>query len=113
MSSAEDRSRAAFLSIGAQAKQSNLDRVAQLQDAVVRALDGHLDEAGRLAARRLAHTIAGSAGTFGFGQATGPAHHLEDLFAATPARPAELADACRWLDEIRAALASDPADDDY
>ncbi|MCW2805607.1 MAG: hypothetical protein QOF52_2264 [Propionibacteriaceae bacterium] len=107
-----------FRTIGASAVQSNLERIARLEEAVTAADEGRLDQPGRDRAGQLAHTIAGSAGTFGFSAATGPAHQLEDLFrmdrrGVDELGSAELGTARQLLAELRAVLAAAPEEDDF
>jgi diguanylate cyclase (GGDEF)-like protein len=57
-------------------------------DAAINHLEtGALAEPERRAAERAAHQLAGAAGTFGFPEATGPAHQLEAAFTHDPLHP--------------------------
>ncbi len=70
--------------IWAEHRETTLARVASLEEAL-RALSlGRLDDATRLAARREAHTLAGSVALFGFALAARLASELEDALAVTP-----------------------------
>jgi hypothetical protein len=63
------------------ARATNLGRAAQLDSALERAADGRLDEAGRAQALAVAHQLIGSAGTFGFAEASRRALELKEFFA--------------------------------
>ena len=52
------------------ARVTNLARVEAIADALDRLRGGVLAEEVRLTARRAAHSLVGSAGTFGFGEAS-------------------------------------------
>jgi chemotaxis protein histidine kinase CheA len=64
------------------ARASNLKRVEVIADALNAMRGGSLDEQGRLGARGAAHTVAGSAGTFGFAEASELGRALEALLDA-------------------------------
>ena len=64
------------------ARTTNLARAEQLDAALERASDGRLDEAGRAQAVAVAHQLIGSAGTFGFADASRRALELKEFFAA-------------------------------
>lgn len=64
------------------ARASNLKRVEVIADALSAMREGALDEEGRLGARGAAHTVAGSAGTFGFAEASELGRALEVLLDA-------------------------------
>lgn len=61
------------------ARVTNLARLEVIGDALDRLRDGVLDEEQRLTARRAAHSLVGSAGTFGFGEASRLGRSLEAL----------------------------------
>jgi chemotaxis protein histidine kinase CheA len=61
------------------ARVTNVARLEVLTDALDRLRDGVLDEEQRLTARRAAHSLVGSAGTFGFGEASHLGRSLEAL----------------------------------
>lgn len=105
------RARDAFAVIGRQARDSNLHRVDQLEEIASHATTAPLSEAERLAARQLTHTLLGSAGTFGFVDATEPARRLETLFAEE-FEPHEAEAITALLARIRVALLAGPTDDD-
>jgi HPt (histidine-containing phosphotransfer) domain-containing protein len=96
-----------FRTIGAQALQSNLRRLERLEDALEAAATGSLDEEERASASRAAHTLAGSAGTFGFLRATPAARRLEALFLAGDLTDRDVLAARGWVSEIRAVLTED------
>ncbi|HYM58896.1 MAG TPA: response regulator [Solirubrobacteraceae bacterium] len=60
--------------------------VARIEDAVSDLMAGALDDAGRDAARRAAHQLAGTVGTFGFTDASEHARVLEQALEHAPAR---------------------------
>lgn len=70
------------------ARVTNLARLELLTDALDRLRDGALDEEQRLTARLAAHSLVGSAGTFGFGEASHLGRSLEALLdeASEPER---------------------------
>ena len=66
-------------------------RVDVLDEAAVALLAGRLDEAGRRAAEREAHKLAGSVGTFGFAEASRMGREAELMLEGTrPLGPAEV-----------------------
>jgi diguanylate cyclase (GGDEF)-like protein len=67
-----------------QYRPSILERIGLIERAVTALLAGELDEELRAGARRAAHTLAGSVGTFGFARASRAASELE-LMLADPA----------------------------
>lgn len=86
----------------------NLERVEVVAQALEWLRDGTLDADAREEARRAAHSVAGSAGTFGFARATVLARSVESLFVGEePADPQAAANAgLSQLEELRAALSS-------
>jgi diguanylate cyclase (GGDEF)-like protein len=88
---------------------SVLARVDALEEALAAGLSGTLSDEQRDAARREAHTLAGSAGTFGFPAATRLARELEHALEA-PAPPAlgELPRLCEVVVALRRELERDP-----
>jgi HPt (histidine-containing phosphotransfer) domain-containing protein len=105
-----ERVRAAVRSIADHARTMNLGRAARLGDLLKRAESGRLPEGQRQAAVDLAHQLVGSAGTFGFPEASSLASELEQFFA-----DATFDDRDRWvrarsqLDQMQVALAAEPA----
>lgn len=77
-----DRVLPAMRGLRARARATNLARADQLQSALDRAADGELDEAGRAQAVSVAHQLIGSAGTFGFSDASRRGAELKDFFSA-------------------------------
>jgi HPt (histidine-containing phosphotransfer) domain-containing protein len=61
------------------ARVTNLARVEAIAEALHRLGDGALAEDDRLTASRAAHSLVGSAGTFGFGEASRLGRTLEAL----------------------------------
>ncbi len=77
-----DRVLPAMRDLRSRARVTNLARARQLDTALERAADAALDEAGRAQAVAVAHQLIGSAGTFGFSEASRRAAELKDFFAA-------------------------------
>ena len=77
------------------ARATNLARVELIADALHHLGNGVLAEDARLTARRAAHSVAGSAGTFGFAEASLLGHTLEALLD-------EKADGAQGSDAARA-----------
>jgi HPt (histidine-containing phosphotransfer) domain-containing protein len=97
-------------SIGDHARLVNRERAALLDDALLAAGRGGLDEDGRAAAAQLAHQLVGSAGTFGFPGASQLAGELERFFDDGEFTDRHrLADARRLLAALHRELAADPA----
>lgn len=69
----------AMASFRERARITNLARVEVIAEALDRLGDGALAEDAQLTARRAAHSVAGSAGTFGFAEASRLGHTLEAL----------------------------------
>jgi chemotaxis protein histidine kinase CheA len=67
-----------------QARPSILDRVDAIDDAIAAVMAGALGDEQRDHARREAHKLAGSLGTFGLRDATGHAAALETAFEGSP-----------------------------
>lgn len=86
----------------------NLERVELVAEALERLRDGVLDPQDREEARRAAHSVAGSAGTFGFARATVLARSVESLLVGPePPDPQVAAESgLSQLAELRAALSS-------
>jgi diguanylate cyclase (GGDEF)-like protein len=82
-----------------QARPAALERVDAIDDAIAAVMAGALEDEQRDHARREAHKLAGSLGTFGLRDATGHAAALEVAFEAVPAvdRVPELAQHARDL----------------
>lgn len=70
----------AMAAFRARAATANRQRAGVIADAFLTMSNGTLSEDERAAARAAAHTIAGSAGTFGFSEASRLARELEDLW---------------------------------
>ncbi|HET9872650.1 MAG TPA: Hpt domain-containing protein [Propionibacteriaceae bacterium] len=104
----QDQALEALRRIGVHARESNLARIGLLEEAVDAAADGWLDRSGRDRAAGMAHTIAGSAETFGFADITGPACELEDLFRADQLTPEQVETARTRIAGIRASLDAGP-----
>ena len=69
----------AMASFRDRARLTNLARVEVIADALHRLGDGGPADDARLTARRAAHSLVGSAGTFGFGEASQLGRALESL----------------------------------
>ena len=78
---ARERIQAATDALWQHAQRTELARAAVISSAVAALLEGRLEEDERALAEREAHKIAGSAGMFGYGQASDIARELETLFA--------------------------------
>jgi HPt (histidine-containing phosphotransfer) domain-containing protein len=104
---AEDRLRAAVESIGDHARSVNLDRADRLSRALAAVAAGAWDEATRREAIDIAHQLVGSAGTFGFPEASQLAGEIERYFVdadlGDPVRLATARDQVRRLTEELAA----------
>jgi HPt (histidine-containing phosphotransfer) domain-containing protein len=97
-------------SIGDHARLVNRERAALLDDALLAASRGGLDEDGRGAAAQLAHQLVGSAGTFGFPGASVLAGELERFFDDGEFNDRRrLAEARRQLADLHRELAAEPA----
>lgn len=97
--------------IAVQARRTNLVRVAEIRSALDRAAANELDDVDWAAAERVAHQLAGSAGTFGFTGVSEQARYLERFLAEAAARPPgieRLADARTVLDQATDQLAAGP-----
>ncbi|HEY5784679.1 MAG TPA: Hpt domain-containing protein [Microlunatus sp.] len=98
-----DRWSRVMSTITAQARRTNLTRVADLGAALDAAAVRGLDAAGWAAAERTAHQLAGSAGTFGFDGVSAIARSLERFFAQSGAAgssdPLRLAEARAQLNQ--------------
>lgn len=75
---------AAVQGVWARLRDTITARVDVIDEAVAALVEGRLDEPIRADAERAAHKLAGSAGTFGFHDATRLARQLEHRFAADP-----------------------------
>lgn len=102
--STHDRIRAASEAIWQRSLARVTEQIAVIEGAVMALLEGRLDEAMSAEAEREAHKIAGSAGTFGFHQASATARELENLFADRPTSPAAAAEAAALVDSLHAGL---------
>ena len=70
---------AAMAAFRDRARVTNLDRVAVIEEALVHLYGGVLPEDARLTARRAAHSLVGSAGTFGMREASELGRSLEAI----------------------------------
>lgn len=98
-------------SIAVQARRTNRVRIDQLRTALARAAEEGLDRAGWAVLERIAHQLAGSAGTFGFAGVSERARQLERLCvdaAAAPPDQERLAAARVLIEEAGAQLDHDP-----
>lgn len=105
---AERRAVEAMASFRDRARATNLSRVEVLEDALALLRGGVLTEDARLTACRTAHTVVGSAGTFGFGEASRLARRLESLLHEDDGSEGAHVRAARGLELVaglRAALA--------
>ena len=81
MSDAQDRTRQAVEQIWLRYRPQMFERLAVVEEAVRLAAEGQLDAERRAAARREAHKLAGSLGTFGLDAGTEHARSIELAFA--------------------------------
>jgi HPt (histidine-containing phosphotransfer) domain-containing protein len=106
----EDRLRAAVQSIVDHARSVNLDRAADLDRVLDDITTGRAGEGKRQRATEVAHQLVGSAGTFGFPEASQLAGELERYFVeADFTDQARLASAREQVARLRAELAAGPA----
>lgn len=105
----EDRLRAAVLSIGDHARSVNRDRAARLERAVADVAAGSREIAQRQRAAEVAHQLVGSAGTFGFSEASRLAEEIERyLLGGDLDDPAGLTVARDQVRRLQEALAAEP-----
>lgn len=97
------RIEAAVDSVWARVRDTVLERVDVLDDAVAALVEGRLDEDIRAEAEQAAHKLAGSAGTFGAAEASGLARRLEHRFATVP-EPTQAPTASEEVVALRTAL---------
>lgn len=104
--------RAARAAMWERSRETILDRVTTLEQAVRALLGGGLSEDARRDAERDAHKLAGAAGTFGFGHASTLAREAEHLLEGSEpiAVPAVLR-LSTLAAELRQSLESDERDD--
>lgn len=103
-----ERVQAALTGMRARAMARNLARVEVLAAAVEALALGRLGEAERAQAEQAAHSLAGSAGTFGFAEVTKPARDLEQLLGRPPTGNGEpTAHARASVATLRAALTAE------
>jgi diguanylate cyclase (GGDEF)-like protein len=101
---------AAVAGVWARYREQVLGRVDVLEAAAMGILEGRLDREGRRAAEREAHKLAGSVGTFGFGEASRLSRDAETLLGGA-GEPGQ-ADALRLADlavAIRRELSGPPS----
>ena len=109
-SESQAKARATIALIAGQARRHNIDRAAEIEDALMAALENRLDESVRLNAERAAHKIAGSAGTFGYPRASELARNLEHFFERGEFdQSAALLTAVEWAEALQQELAVDPS----
>jgi HPt (histidine-containing phosphotransfer) domain-containing protein len=106
---AEDRLRAVVESIGGHARSANLSRADRLSEALAAVAAGSLDESARREATEVAHQLVGSAGTFGFPEASQLAGEIERYFVeADLGDPVRLATARDQVRRVQEELAAGP-----
>lgn len=92
-------------------RADGLERLAELETAMIALLEDRLDSPGLTEARRVAHKLAGSAGTFGFPEASRIAADLEQELTSEGPLPRERClRATELTEQLRAALER-PAED--
>jgi DNA-binding response OmpR family regulator/HPt (histidine-containing phosphotransfer) domain-containing protein len=104
---ARERVQAATDALWQQVQRTELARAAVISSAVAALLEGRLDEHHRALAEREAHKIAGSAGMFGYGQASEIARELEAILSDRGTGRA--ASAVALAEDLGAALRAAPA----
>jgi HPt (histidine-containing phosphotransfer) domain-containing protein len=105
----EDRLMAAVEAIGEHARTVNLDRAAQLDQALAAIAAGRTSAAELQAATEMAHQLVGSAGTFGFPGASELAGEIERYFVEADLNdPDQLASAREQVRRLQEALAAEP-----
>jgi chemotaxis protein histidine kinase CheA len=105
-----DRVLPAMRGLRSRARVTNLARAAQLESALECAADGRLDEAGKAQAVAVAHQLIGSAGTFGFAEASRRALELKDFFALAQVDDDDIQTARIRLTALRTDLESGSGD---
>ena len=106
--SSPDAMNDAFQALARRAWESNRARAAELNDVLARWRGaGELTDEQRERGRAVAHSLRGSAGTFGHDRAADLATELEELLVATAEEP-ELAVVQGLIEQIDAALAAAP-----
>jgi HPt (histidine-containing phosphotransfer) domain-containing protein len=105
------RAQAALQQIGDRALQSNLRRLAELEDAVQSARQGTLTDDQSSSAQDVAHQLVGSAGTFGYAEVSRLARQLEYFFRDRTVDEPTVALAVDRLESVRQHLAAGPDDD--
>jgi len=109
----DDPAGAALRHLSFRARQSNLARVAQLEAVLHRAGKGRLDAEDRDRAAEAAHQVVGSAGTFGYPQASALAARLEQLLLdSDPPAPGPWREAWATLAALRHELEGWPTGPD-
>lgn len=98
----------AVRSIGDQALKMNLRRARNLDEAVTLAGLGRLEDGRRLIAVEAAHQLVGSAGTFGFREASVRAGELERFFLQADFDEPQVTLASDWVTDLLAELAAEP-----
>ncbi|HEU0014887.1 MAG TPA: response regulator [Longimicrobium sp.] len=109
-SSAASRLAGAVAGVWARFREPVLARVDRLEQAALALLERRLDDDARRAAEREAHKLAGSVGTFGFGEGSRLAREAEQLLAGPGALGQ--AEALRLADlavALRRELSAEPA----
>ncbi len=96
--------------ISAQAKHTNEGRVRELSAAIDRLSAGTGTDDERAEAVDVAHKLAGSAGTFGYGGVSETARELESWLASGGVVGTE--QPAGWIADLKAGLAADPDDPD-
>ncbi len=95
------------------ARVTNLARAGHLDIALERAANAALDEAGRAQAVAVAHQLIGSAGTFGFTEASRRAAELKDFFACAHVDDEDVQTARIRLTALRGDLQVDDPDVEF
>ena len=100
-SAERERLRAVYL----QYQGSLAEQLSVIDDAVLAALEGHWSDGVQRQARRAAHRLAGSAGTFGFPDASAIARRVEELLERHPQpEGGEILRLSQWAVQLRSSL---------
>ena len=106
---AEGRALAAVRAIWERRRDEILGRATLLEDAVAALMDDALDEPQRLEARRAAHQLAGSAGTFGFPKGSELAREMEHVMdPGASLGPAQVPRLAELVVSLRSELEGEP-----
>ena len=107
---AGDAFEAALTALRARARTANTQRIEVVEAALTAARDGRLDDDQRLGAELAAHSLVGSAETFGYAQATTYARTTEEILGQDGLTAQAVTDGLAAVAELRVLLATGPHD---